>query len=211
MRRLVGVSLLATIVVAGCGSSSPPFATPTTETRSTGTPTGAFTKVAEKTSDGLHWRLSNAPGAGGTTCYKLETGPSVDLIQSAMQCPNPPTKTATPDFNTEFPFETGATTAHDIVVAVTRHPINDAQIQFVVPAGAPAKTAKPVYIDKQNGVVVWAGKSRPFVGGMQITLSDNSKIDCGPGDVQSASQLSGKSDPDILKARQFVWSCIVDD
>jgi hypothetical protein len=44
---------------------------------------------------------------------------------------------------------------------------------------------------------------------VQITLTDDSKIDCGPGDIQNADQLAGKTDQQILQARQFVWTCIM--
>jgi hypothetical protein len=211
MRRLVGFSLLAVIVAAGCSSSKPPpFASPTTEAPSNGKPTGSFTKIAEQTNDGLHWRLSQAPGANGTTCWKIETGPAVDLVDSALSCSPPPTASADPSFNAEFPFATGATTGHDIVVGLVHKPITDAQFQFIDPATKNLTTAKPVWIDKQNGNFVWAGKSKPLAGSVQVTLADNSKLDCGPGDIQSAGQLGDKTAQQIVKKRQLDWTCTFD-
>ncbi len=210
---LVAGCLAVGVAVSGCGSSSGktiPFAPPTTgappfSALGSAKPAGAFTELAHDTNDGLSWKLSQAPGTAGATCWKLETGPSVDLILSQVECRYPTNPKATDDFNTEWPFETGAKTDHDIFVAFVRKPIKDAQFQFVGD-----KTAKPVYIDKKNGVVVWAGKSRPFMAAAQITMPDNSKIDCGPGDIQAAAQLADKSQRQILKARQFVWTCITD-
>ena len=57
---------------------------------------------------------------------------------------------------------------------------------------------------------MWAGKSRPLMAAAQITMADNSKIDCGPGDIQGSAQLDDKTEKQILKARQFVWTCIMD-
>ncbi|HET9729756.1 MAG TPA: hypothetical protein VFR41_10065, partial [Acidimicrobiia bacterium] len=113
---IVGCIALAAVSSCSSGSSGPAFAPPTTGAPSSIQPTGAFTKIAERTNDGLHWRLSQAPGAQGTTCWKLETGPSVDLIQSQVECRAAPSKVATADYNTELPFATSATTDHDIVV-----------------------------------------------------------------------------------------------
>jgi hypothetical protein len=211
MRRFVGPGLIALVIGAGCNSSSsPPFASPTTETRSTREPTGAFTKIAEQTNAGLHWRLSQAPGAGGQTCWKLETGPSVDLIQSALECSPPPQADVGADFNAEFPFETGATTNHDIVVGLVHQAITDAQFQFIDPRTKMITNGKPVFIDRETGTIVWAGPSRPYVASVLTTLNDGSKLDCGPGDIQSASQLSDKTEQQILKKRQLVWTCTME-
>jgi hypothetical protein len=205
--------LAVTVALGGCGSSSEksiPFSTPTTgappfSALGSAKPAGAFSEVAHDTNDGLSWKLSQAPGTGGATCWKLETGPSVDLIQSQVECRYPTNPRATDDFNTEWPFETGAKTGHDIFVGFVRKPIKGAEFQFV-----DNSTAKPVYINNDNGTVVWAGKSRPFMAAAQIMMADNSKIDCGPGDIQASAQLADKTDVEIVKARQFVWTCIMD-
>lgn len=205
--------LAVSVAASGCGSSSEktiPFSPPATgappfSALGGAKPAGGFTELAHDTNDGLSWKLSQGPGTDGATCWKLETGPSVDLIQSQVECRYPADAKATDDFNTEWPFETGAKTDHDIFVGIVRKPITDAQFQFVGD-----KTAKPVYIDKKHGLVVWAGKSRPLMAAAQITMPDNSKIDCGPGDVQSSAQLADKTDAQIIKARQFVWTCITD-
>jgi len=210
---LLAGCLAVAATATGCGSSSEkaiPFSPPTTgappfATVGPSKPAGAFTELAHDTNDGLSWNLSQAPGTGGGTCWKLETGPSVDLIQSQIECRYPTDPKATDDFNTEWPFETGAMTGHDIFVGFVRKPIEDAEFQFVGD-----KSAKPVYIDKDTGTVVWAGKSRPLMAAAQITMADSSKIDCGPGDIQASAQLTNKSDAEIVKARQFVWTCIMD-
>jgi hypothetical protein len=210
---LLAGCVAAAAAVSGCGSSSHkaiPFSPPTTgappfSALNSPKPAGTFAELVHDTNDGLSWKLSQAPGTDGATCWKLETGPSVDLTLSQIECRKAADPKATDDFNAEWPFETGAKTDHDIFVAFVRKPINDAQFQYVGD-----KTAKPVYIDKDKGIIVWAGKSRPFMAAAQITMPDGSKLDCGPGDIQSSTQLDGKTDQQILKARQFVWTCTID-
>ena len=199
-------------LVGACSSSKTaiPFSPPTTgappfSTSAGVKPAGAFTEIAHDTNDGLSWKLSKAPGTNGGTCWKVETGPSVDLIQTDVECRAALAAGVPDDIATEWPFETGAKTDHDIFVAFARKPIKDAQFQYV-----DGKTAKPTYLDKKNGVVAWAGKSKPTMAAAQITMADDSKIDCGPGDVQSSSQLADKSEKEISEARQFVWTCIAD-
>jgi hypothetical protein len=150
-RRRFGLSCAALALIAGCSSSakSIPFATPTTQAPSPEQPTGAFRKLAERTNGGLHWKLSQAPGNNGHTCWRLETGPPVVLIQSALECRAPADPNAGTDFNTEFPFETDTTTGYDIVVGFVRRPVKNAQFQYVG-----GKTADPVFVDKKQGVVV---------------------------------------------------------
>jgi hypothetical protein len=202
--------LAAAIAISACGSSGGrhTLVTPSTEVRAPEQPSGAYTKVANGTNEGLSWRLSKAPNKNGDTCWKLETGPSVDLIQSAVMCDGAPKSGVGADFNTDFPFETGATTPHDIAVGLVHQAIQNAQFQFIDPTTKNITTAKPTFIDKQNGTVVWAGKSKPYLAAATITLADGSKIDCGPGDIQSAQQLSDKTEAQILQKRQFVWTCI---
>jgi hypothetical protein len=79
--------------------------------------------------------------------------------------------------------------------------VNDATFQFT-----DHSTRKPVFIDKDQGIVVWAGKSRPFVGSVALIV-DNGDFGCGPGDITSADQLAGKTEREVLDARQFVWTC----
>jgi hypothetical protein len=198
------------LALAACSSSGGghTLVTPSTEVHATEQPTGSYAQVAKATNDGLSWRLSKAPNNNGDTCWKLETGPSVDLIQSAVMCDGPPQTTAGADFNTDFPFETGATTPHDIAVGLVHQPIQDAQFQFIDPTTKNITNAKPTYINKDDGTVVWAGKSKPYLAAATITLKDGSKIDCGPGDIQSAQQLFDKTAAQILKKRQYVWTCI---
>ena len=194
----------AVALLAACSSSKHvTYVTPTTGARSTAKPAGPFKEIAHGTDDGLSWKLSEAGGPAGTTCFKLETAPTVDLIQSDVECPPTPNPNAGDDFNTEFPFETGAKTDHDIVVGVVRKPLKSAEFQFV-----DGPNAKPKFLDKKRGIVVWAGKSRPFVGSVALTLEDGFDLGCGPGDIQSAEDLGGKPEKQLLDARRFVWTCI---
>jgi hypothetical protein len=169
-------------------------------------PTGAFTQAATGASGGLEWTLSKGPGTRNSTCWKLETTPPVDLLDKGPVCllPKDP-KVVGRGLAVQFPFQSGATGAHDIVVGIAppSERVRDVRFDFTNTATAP-----PTYLDKNNGIVVWAGNSRPFLGAGTITLADGATLGCGPGDVVGIDQLLGKSEQQLLDYRKYPWGCI---
>jgi hypothetical protein len=164
-------------------------------------PAGAFTTIASQTSAGLRWKLERARATEGGVCFRLTTTPALDLVQGDRQCYFAPDGSQPGFFVTEFPFTTGATNAYDIVIGSTFGRINNATFQFV-----DGSTATPAFLDKTNGVIVWAGATKPFVGSVKIDL-ESEIYGCGPGDIVNARQLAGRSEKDILDARRHPWTC----
>lgn len=167
---------------------------------------GAFTTLASGRSAGLAWQLAQAPGTSGATCWKLETVPAVDLLRPDPVCVAAAGSAAGGrGFAVRFPFQSGATGALDIVVGVVPEPVRAAQLAFV-----DGSTAAPTYLDQKHGIVLWAGRSRPFLGAGTITLADGATLSCGPGDVIAIGQLAGKSEQELLEYRGYPWSCVED-
>jgi hypothetical protein len=163
---------------------------------------GDFVEVANGDDDGLEWTLYRAPAAAGGTCWKLETEPAVDLLQEPTHCQSPvPTEERW--FRIDSPYATGATEDHDIVVVSVPEKVKSATVQFV----DESEEAEPTFLDEENGLVVWAGKSRPFLGSMTITMPDGYEVACGPGDISNALQLSEEPEPKILETRRHPWTC----
>ncbi|MGQ0826390.1 MAG: hypothetical protein ACT4OX_15405 [Actinomycetota bacterium] len=163
---------------------------------------GEFEELASGDDDGLEWTLSRAPASGGGVCWRLETNPELDLVREPTHCDSAVPPDTPLGFRIDFPYSSGITTDHDIVVGVVPAPIDSAEFGF-----ADGTSAEPTYLDEEAGIVVWAGASRPVAGSVDIA-AEGLRYGCGPGDVTSALQLYGQSDAQLIDARQFVWTCL---
>ena len=166
-------------------------------------PVGAFAAVASGNKDGLAFTVSRAPSTLGGTCWRIETTPKVDILDTTQRCY--PARDPKEDraLAVEFPFQSGATGANDIVVGVVPEQVKDATFAF-----SDGSTAKPVVLDNGQGVIVWAGKSRPFAGALTMTMADGAVFGCGPGDVTKPEQITGLTERQLLDDRKFFWSCL---
>jgi len=168
-------------------------------------PPAGYTEVASGESDGLTWTLSSQPDpdVDGGTCWHLDTEPEVEQLLSDTEC-RPPVDDELPrDFNSEFPFGTPATGAFDILVGIIPDEIAEAEFGF-----ADGSAAEPVFVDEERGIIVWAGPSEPFLGGVAVTLADGVRLGCGPGDIVSSTQLEDMTEEQLVEIRQFVFTCL---
>jgi hypothetical protein len=205
-RRTRWLAVAALVGACGGDARREPDAT-TTTTRAPAvaapTPAGDFAVLAGGNASGLRWTLSRAPASDDGTCWRIETDPPVDLLLGSTECRPRPDPAQPRDFGTEFPFGTGATGEYDIVVGVVPGGVAGAEFAFVDGTTEPAR-----FLDREQGIVVWAGTSRPFLAAVTLTTSDGERLGCGPGDVMRASQLVGKTDQELLDARRYVWTCM---
>lgn len=211
--RGIAVAVSAVLVLAACSgddddggaslTTTPDVTTPLV-TSPNGEPVreGDWEEIASSDDGGVAWTLSRAPAAGGGVCWRLETDPELDLVTQPEHCNSPLPPEASRVLRMDFPYASGITTDHDIVVGVLPEEIVSAEFGF-----SDGTLAEPTYLDKEGGIVVWSGPSRPAAAAVTIELTDGVEVGCGPGDVVSPLELTDLPDERLIDARQFVWTC----
>jgi hypothetical protein len=177
-------------------STTPLVTTPNGEPRRE----GDYETVASGNDDGLDWTVDRAPAAGGGACWRVTTDPELDFVFADEHCVTP---VAGPSwFTVDFPQVARLKPDHDIVVLSSPAPIKQATFAF-----ADGTDAEAVFMSDDGTVAVWAGAADPVALSVALTLDDGTEAACGPGDVQSADQMRGKSDKQIREIREFPWTC----
>jgi hypothetical protein len=179
------------------GSTTPLVTTPNGEPRRE----GDYATVAAQENDGLDWTLDRAPAAGGGACWRVTTDPELDGVFADEHCVTPAPGPAW--FTVDFPQVARLTSDHDVVVLASPVPITKATFEF-----GDGTEAEPVFTSDDGTIAVWAGATDPVALSVALTLDDGTEAACGPGDVQSAAQMQGKSDKQIRDIREFPWTCI---
>src|ERR1700741_3779398 len=104
-----GTPILQTVPGASVPESTTPNGEPARE--------GDYVEVASDESGGVAWTLSQAPASGEGVCWKLDVEPELDLVIEAEHCSSPVPSDQVPlAMLVDFPYATGITTDHDLVI-----------------------------------------------------------------------------------------------